>query len=78
MQLRTGNQTLWFHRLRRKQPKEFILGKYDAKGAVCFVLDMLVTDDECWTVQHMLHEIEVFGHKQTHCEGQIAACNYLV
>ena len=61
-----------------KQPKEFILGKYDAKGAVCFVLDMLVTDDECWTVQHMLHEIEVFGHKQTHCEGQIAACNYLV
>jgi hypothetical protein len=31
--------------------KEFILGKYAMGGAVTFVLDMMVTDDECATVQ---------------------------
>ena len=34
----------------QEYPKEFILGKYDAAGAVCFVLDLMVSDNECWTV----------------------------
>jgi len=49
---------------------EFVLGKYDKKGAVTFVLDMMVTDDECWTIQHMLHEIEEFGILQNKCAGE--------
>mmetsp|Transcript_17323 Transcript_17323/g.14209 ORF Transcript_17323/g.14209 Transcript_17323/m.14209 type:complete len:470 (+) Transcript_17323:152-1561(+) len=28
---------------------------------------MMVTDDICATVQHMLHEVEEFGHKQEKC-----------
>eukprot|EP00802_Teleaulax_amphioxeia_P003602 Tamp_03605.p1 GENE.Tamp_03605~~Tamp_03605.p1 ORF type:complete len:928 (+),score=215.99 Tamp_03605:206-2989(+) len=50
-----------------QHPKEFVLGKYEQGGAVSFVLDMMVTDDEGATVQHMLHEIEEFGHKQDKC-----------
>lgn len=33
-----------------------------------------VTDDECWTVQHMLHEIEEFGVVHSHCAGRVYAC----
>jgi len=48
-------------------PKEFLIGSFETGGSVIFVLDMLVTDDEVWGVQHMLHEIPVFGHTQDKC-----------
>lgn len=46
-------------------------------GSVIFVLDMLVTDDEVWGVQHMLHEIESFGHKQDKCAETEEAFGWL-
>uniref|UniRef100_A0A7S4PRR9 MATH domain-containing protein n=1 Tax=Guillardia theta TaxID=55529 RepID=A0A7S4PRR9_GUITH len=52
---------------RNGNKKLFLYGKYDAGGAVAFVLDLLITDDESWQVQHMLHEIEAFGYKQNRC-----------
>mmetsp|Transcript_42211 Transcript_42211/g.99025 ORF Transcript_42211/g.99025 Transcript_42211/m.99025 type:complete len:894 (+) Transcript_42211:165-2846(+) len=59
-----------------KKP-EFTVGAFDNGGSVIFVLDMLVTDDEVWGVQHMLHEIESFGHKQDKCAETEEAFGWL-
>jgi hypothetical protein len=47
--------------------KEFTIGNFESGGSCTFVLDMLVTDDEVWQVQHMVHEREVFGVLQNKC-----------
>jgi len=49
-------------------PRQFVSGDWASGGSVGLVLEMVVTDVECKTVQHMLHEVEVFGHLQSQCE----------
>ena len=42
--------------------QELIAGRYDAGGSITLILDMSVTDDENWMVQHMLHLIDAFDN----------------
>ena len=43
------------------QSKEFVAGDWNKSGAVCFVLEMLCTDDLCFQSGHMLHYQPAFG-----------------